>query len=56
MNNWIEPVNVIEVTKSFLDANTGDGATESLIIAIACELLDISADKLLEMIEDSYGE
>ena len=50
MNNWIEPVNVVEVAKSFLDCNIGDEATERLIISMCCELLDVSQDQFMEML------
>lgn len=52
MNNWIEPVNVVEVVKSFLACNDGDEATQCLILAIGAELLDVSEDKFIEMIEE----
>lgn len=51
MNNWIEPVNVVECVKSFLAINKGDEGAEDLIIAIGAELLDVSVDKFVEMIE-----
>lgn len=52
MNHWIEPVNVIEVVKSFCMANDGDDATTNLIIAIGAELLDVSEDRIMEMMEE----
>lgn len=52
MNNWIEPINVIEVAKSFIEINKGDESTTNLIIAIGSELLDISPDKFLEMMRE----
>lgn len=53
MNNWIEPVNVIEVVKFFCGANKGDDATTDLIISIGAELLDVSQDRIIEMMEES---
>ena len=50
MNQMIVPEDVIVVIKSFLDCNDGDEATESLILAIGAELLDVSVDTLVEMI------
>ena len=52
MNNWIEPVNVIEVVKYFCDVNEGDSATTDLIVSIGAELLDVSSDKIMEMIKE----
>ena len=51
MNQLIVPEDVIEVVKSFLSYNEGDEATESLILTIGAELLDVSVDTMLEMIE-----
>lgn len=50
MNNVIFPEDVANVVKSFYSVNAGDEATETLIISIGAELLDISHDKMLEMI------
>lgn len=51
MNRLILPEDVIQVIKSFLSCNDGDEATESLILSIGSELLDVSVDTLLEMLE-----
>lgn len=51
MNAMIMPEDVIAVMKSFLACNEGDEATECLIIAIGAELLDVSEETLMEMIE-----
>lgn len=51
MNNIITPEDVIEVIRSFLACNNGDEATEFLILAIGAEMLDISIDTMLKMIE-----
>lgn len=53
MNNVIFPEDVANVVKSFYSVNAGDEATEALIISIGAELLDISHDKMLEMIGQS---
>lgn len=50
MNHLIEAEDVVEAAKSFLDCNRGDEATENLIIAMCCELLDVSQDQFMEMI------
>ena len=50
MNKLIAPEDVIEVVKSFLSCNDGDEATESLILAIGAELLDVSVDTLYELV------
>lgn len=51
MNAMIMPENVVEVIKSFLACNEGDEATECLILSIGAELLDVSEETLMEMIE-----
>ena len=51
MNHWIEPVNVIEVCKAFCMANEGDEATTEIILDMGAELLYISQDELLQMME-----
>jgi hypothetical protein len=48
----IEPEDVVAVIKSFLDYNAGDEATECLILSIGTELLDISEETLMQMIEE----
>lgn len=50
MNQLIMPEDVIEVVKSFLSCNKGDEATESLILSMGAELLDVSVDILCELI------
>lgn len=51
MNEVIYPEDVIAVILSFLDVNKGDEATESLILAIGSELLDVSQDMMIEILE-----
>lgn len=46
MNNIIFPEDVDNVIQSFLMAYKGDEDTESLILDIGAELLDISADEM----------
>lgn len=55
MNILLEPDDVVAVISSFLTCNEGDDATQGLILSIGCELLDVSEDMLLDMI-DSYKE
>lgn len=50
MNAMIFPEDIANVVQSFCMANDGDEATQALIISIGAELLDISQDKMLEMI------
>ena len=50
MNQLIIPEDVIEAVKSFLSYNKGDEATESLILSMGAELLDVSVDTLYELI------
>lgn len=52
MNTYITPDDIIAVVKSFLLCNEGDEPTEILILAIGAELLDVSIDKLLEMLQE----
>lgn len=55
MNEFIFPEDVTEVIGSFLWRNKGDDATEALILSIGAELLDVSPDKLLEMLDKEGG-
>lgn len=41
---------VIPVIKEFFLANSGDEDTQSLILAIGADILDVSDDTMLEMI------
>ena len=52
MNEIIMPEDVIMVIKSFLSCNSGDEATECLILSIGAELLDVSEEALMKMIEN----
>lgn len=52
MNTMIMPEDVIEVIKSFLACNEGDEATECLILSIGAEMLDVSEETLMKMIEE----
>lgn len=52
MNNLIEPVNVIEAVKSFCAVNEGDDATIDIVISLGAELLDVSQDRFIEMMEE----
>lgn len=51
MYKYIDSDKVIEIIKEFLSYNEGDEATEDLIIAIGSQILDMSFDKFLEIIE-----
>lgn len=51
MNIMITPEDVVEVMKSFLACNEGGESTECLILSIGAELLDVSEETLIEMIE-----
>lgn len=51
MNTMLFPEDVANVIQSFLLCNQGDDATEDLIISIGAELLDISPDAMLEMVQ-----
>lgn len=56
MNTIIFPEDVVRVVESFLMCNEGDEATESLILAIGAELLDVSPDTMYEMYERSESD
>jgi len=51
MNNWIEPINVIEVVKSFCMANDGDESTTDIIVSMGAALLDVSEDEMMDIIK-----
>ena len=52
MNMVMFPEDIDNVIQSFLLVNKGDEATESLILAIGAELLDISDDEMYERIKE----
>lgn len=51
MYKYVDSEKVIEVIKEFLSYNEGDEATEDLIIAIGAQILNMSSDRFLEIIE-----
>lgn len=51
MNTMLFPEDVANVVQSFLLCNKGDEASEDLILSIGAELLDISQDAMLEMVQ-----
>ena len=54
MNTMIFPEDVANVIQSFCACNKGDEATTDLLLTVGAELLDISPDKMLEMIAESF--
>ncbi len=50
MNEVCFPNDVVDVIRSFIQVNEGDEATIALIISIGAELLDVSSDTMVEMI------
>jgi hypothetical protein len=50
MNKFIMPEDVVKVIKSFLAYNEGDEATECLILSIGAEILNVSEETLMEII------
>lgn len=52
MKTMIMPEDVIAVMKSFLAYKEGDESTECMILSIGAELLDVSEETLIEMIEN----
>lgn len=50
----IFPEDVANVIQSFCACNKGDEATTDLLLTVGAELLDISPDKMLEMIAESF--
>lgn len=50
MTHTLTGAEVLSVLKHFMAANEGDEATESLIISIGAEILDVSQDRMLELI------
>lgn len=56
MNELIFPEDVANVVQTFYLINEGDEASANLILGIGAQLLDVSEDRMLEMItggEDS---
>lgn len=54
MNKIVASEDIIKVIKNFLSYNDGDEITEDLILAIGAEMLGISDDRLLEIIEGGH--
>lgn len=43
---------VVRVLEAFYEINEGDEATTDMILAIGCEILDVSQDKMLEVFDN----
>lgn len=54
MNTMLFPEDVANVIQSFYLRNKGDETTTDLLLAVGAELLDISPDKMLEMITEGF--
>ena len=54
MNTMLFPEDVANVVQSFSLCNKDDEATTDLLLAVGAELLDISTDKMLEMITEGF--
>lgn len=52
MNTMLFPEDIANVIQSFCLCNDGDEAAINLILAVGSELLDISTDMMLEMVND----
>ena len=50
MTHMLTGAEVLCVLKHFMAANEGDEATEALILSIGAELLDVSTDRMMELI------
>ena len=50
MNTMLFPEDVVNVIQSFILVNNGDEATEDLILSIGAELLDVSIDRMMELV------
>ena len=54
MNTMLFPEDVANVIQSFYLCNKGDEATTDLLLTVGAELLDVSPDKMLEMITEGF--
>ena len=54
MNTMLFPEDVANVIQSLYLCNKGDEATSDLLLTVGAELLDISPDKMLEMITEGF--
>lgn len=52
MNQVLFSEDVKNVVRSFVEVNAGDETTQQLIFAIGAELLDVSIDKMIEMVNE----
>ena len=50
MTHTLTVAEVLCALKHFMSANEGDSATELIIIAIGAELLDVSQDRMKELL------
>ncbi len=53
---YLDYNDVIRVLEAFYEVNEGDEATTDMILAIGCEILDVSQDKMLEVINNFKEE
>ena len=54
MNTMLFPEDVANVIQSFYLCNKGDGPPTDLLLTVGAEILDISPDKMLEMITEGF--
>lgn len=54
MNTMLFPEDVTNVIQSFYLCNKGDETTTDLLLTVGAEPLDISPDKMLEIITEGF--
>lgn len=53
MNTVVHADDVISVIKEFVNCNAGDDATVNILLAVGSELLNVSTDKMLELLDEA---
>lgn len=51
----IEGEHIVATIKSFCEVNEGDENTQSLLVAVGAEILDVSEDRFQELMSEPYA-
>ncbi len=55
MNTVLYPEDVVNAVRAFIKVNSGDENSVKLLLNVGSELLDVSVDTLLEMLDKAGG-
>lgn len=51
-NKQLDPETIFHIFQKFYYDNEGDDTTTDILVAIFCEILDVSADTLIDMLPE----